>query len=518
MKNVLPSKSMAIVISASLAAAMLVPGCGPGQEGRNPVLSPDLETGMARLRKGDYEGAVEVLEKAARDMPLNGSIQCNLGIACWRLGRTDQAVEALQKAANSTGCDARPLEFLGLVLMDAGDWDAAREILVEAHERAPESARILTCLAATEIRSGKDGVPHLQQALDIQPNYAPALYNLAVTLRDRAASLPVSSEQAVRLRARAAECCKTYLAVMKGGAGDLTPQDEQRVALADRLLASLTTPGTAKPKPPPVKRPPNPLLEKARRAIAQQAYEAALIIIKQAIKKYPDDPDALWELAVVYDKHLKYADSAAETYKEFRKKFPDDPRAGGGQKQSSPPTGPGATTARDTTPGSNAIQLFAKGRDAQSKGRWDTAIDYYKRALRVDSSYAVASYNLGLIYYSHRKDMKKARDAFSLATMQDKEMSKAYYMLGLVYDKLKEPAKAIAQLNAALRIQPDYTRVHFVLGQIYQAESQSNVAEIHLKRYLQYAPQGPYAPRAKELLREIQAQKSGASRKPPMPR
>ena len=526
MKNSLPSKSVAIVSLLSLAAAVLVSSCGPAQRRSKAVLSPELEEGMARIRQGDFEGAVTVLEKAARAMPLNASVQCNLGVACWRLGRTDQAVEALQKAANSTACDARPLEFLGLVLMDAGDWEEACRILGEAHERAPKSARILTCLAAAETRSGKDGTARLRQALDVQPDYAPALYNLAVALRDQAAVLPVSSPQAVQTRAKAAEQCKKYLDVMKSATHTFTPQDEQRVALANRLLASLSTSGTSTSKPPPKPRPPNPLLERARRAIAQQAYEAALILTKDAIKKYPDDPDALWQLATIYDKHLKYSDSAAETYREFRKKFPDDPRAGTGtQKRPRPgtttsaprPSTAPANTTR-TTSTASAIQLFAKGHEAQKKENWDAAIDYYKRALRLDPTYSAASYNLGLIYYADHRNLEKARDAFALAVAQDKEMARAHYMLGLVYKEMKDPDKAIAQLNSALRIQPDYARVHFVLGQIYHAGSQPGVAGIHLKRYLQYAPQGQYARQARELLREIQALESAATRKPPMPR
>ena len=517
MKNTLPSRSVAIAVSVSLAVVVAAGGCNRAQRHRRP-LSPKFHEGTTKLREGDFKGAAEALEEAARDEPLNASVQCNLGIACWKLGRTEQAVEALQRAANSTGCDTRPLEFLGLVLMDAEGWAGARDVLLEAHQRSTNSARILTCLAAAEIRSGLDGTPRLQEAVEIDPDYAPALYNMAVALRDRAAALPVSSASAIQTRARAAEHCKRYLTVMKSKPGTLTPQDEQRVALADRLLASLITsespPSTPAPPPPtPKPKQTNPLLEQARRAITKRAYEAALILTKDAIRKYPDDPDALWQLAVIYDKHLKYPDSAAKAYGEFRKKFPDDPRAAG-----TTPKKPVKPNTSATTGTAAAIQLFAKGHEAQKKGDWNSAIDHYKRAIRVDPTYSAASYNLGLVYYDGRRDLEKARDAFALALAQDKKMARAYYMLGLVYKDLKDPTKAIAQLNAALRIQPDYARVHFVLGQVYRAENQADVAEIHLKRYLQYAPQGQYAARARELLRRIKTRESDTARKPPMPR
>ena len=342
----------------------------------------------------------------------------------------------------------------------------------------------------------------------VEPDYPPALYNMAFALRDRAASLP--APEADKTRARAMEYCRKYLAAMKAREHAATPADKQRVALANGLLSSLQGSQIARP---PAK-PPSPQLEKARRAIAQQAYEAALILLKDAIKQDPMDADALWELAIVYDKHLKYTDRAADVYKQFRKKFPNDPRAGGSSTRDAAPNPPPTTSPS----ASAAIKLFADGLAAHKKSDWDTAIDYYKRALKVNPNYVNAAYNLGLIYYASRKDLVKARDAFTLAVARRPEMASAQYMLGVVHRDMDDAETAIARLNKALRIEPNHAKAHFVLGSIYCSEGQLDVAKLHLRRYIQYAPQGQHRQRADELLRKIMADESGATREPPMPR
>jgi Flp pilus assembly protein TadD len=74
---------------------------------------------------------------------------------------------------------------------------------------------------------------------------------------------------------------------------------------------------------------PDTLLAKAREAIRREALDEALELLKAAVRNNPRNPDALWELAVLYDRRLHSPEEAAKTYRKFKEAFPDDPRSRG---------------------------------------------------------------------------------------------------------------------------------------------------------------------------------------------
>ncbi|MCX7591370.1 MAG: tetratricopeptide repeat protein, partial [Kiritimatiellae bacterium] len=179
MKQIALAKMWAGPLGVGMAV-MLLAGCGPRRAREH------LDTGIARLREGNYAEAVRHFDAASAWLSDDASLHLNLGIALWKTGNTARAVHHLNKAADLTRNDPRPLEFLACVLMEGKDWNRARVALDRASHRVNASPRILTAMAALEWHAARPELARslLTRALDVNPEYPPALYNLGVVYRD----------------------------------------------------------------------------------------------------------------------------------------------------------------------------------------------------------------------------------------------------------------------------------------------------------------------------------------------
>jgi tetratricopeptide (TPR) repeat protein len=516
-----------IWIAAAAGMVLLVSllaGCGR----EAPEVS--LQTGMTRLLEGDYRGAAGRLERAARLLPDNATAHANLGIACWKLGQNRRAAAAFRKAAELNTNDARPLEFLGQVLMDMKKWDDARAALDEAARRTPPHARLFTEMAVVQLRAGKteQGQALLKQAVLMDPGYPAALYNMAAVARDESKNndeatryfqkyLKVAGDDPhanVARRALGLSEKKGQKSEVRGQRSEVRDQrSEAGIHGPDGIVNSNKTPRTdtrARPrKPGPV----DPLLAEARNAIEKQAYDEALVMLNEAIKKDPANPDALWELARFYEEHLDYQDNAAQMYRKFKQLFPDDPRSGVKSSgaapavkkpaPAAPPKSGGILTDSGKAPSQadleEAQEAFLEGLKYQKAQDWDQAIRSYKRALEHNRNFAEASYNLGLAYKDNgNRDM--AKDALLYTVAIKPEMTRAGYMLAIVYMELKDNEKAIGQLERILKLEPDNARAHYLIGVAYRTELHFDKAKAHFERYIQLEPGEPPAREAREWL------------------
>ena len=303
-------------------AAALAAGC------RRELPEVSLRTGMDQVRQGDYRAAARRLDRAARLLPGNATAQANLGVACWKMGQNSRAATAFRRAADLNRKDPRSLEFLGQVFLQMKRWDDARAAFDEAAQRCSPDARLLTEMALAQFKSGKGDRGHalLKEAVQLDPGYPPALYNLAVYARD---VQPNPGEAATLFQrylkvadddphARAA---RQFLRIPEPASPDAEPaaagagaEDRAAAATPDAGKASKTD---VKPRTPAAAKPPDPLLAAARSAVARKTYDEALVLLNQAMKKDPSNPDAVWELAELYDHQLGFKDSAAQMYRKF---------------------------------------------------------------------------------------------------------------------------------------------------------------------------------------------------------
>jgi tetratricopeptide (TPR) repeat protein len=143
-----------------------------------------------------------------------------------------------------------------------------------------------------------------------------------------------------------------------------------------------------------------------RKALARHEYDKALVLLNRSIEEDPDDPDLLWELAIVYDRYLEYAEKAQSIYEKFARRFPDDPRTETVQEgEDEPELLAGVDRRRKPQ---EALDEWAQGLRFHQAGDIDEAVKQYKKALALDSQCFNAAYNLGLAY-RHRNTGWQAR-------------------------------------------------------------------------------------------------------------
>lgn len=185
----------------------------------------------------------------------------------------------------------------------------------------------------------------------------------------------------------------------------------------------------------------------------------------------------------------------------------------------------------------NAVKEFDKGVDADKEHRTDDAIRHYEKAIGEAPEFYPARNNLGSDYLA-KADFPNAQRQFEEAIRLNKDDSQAYFNLGNVLSltgKLPEAEKA---LKDGLQKRPDSAFGHFLLGSLYsragvKVEAERNLQEAlkldpnmpqaylqlvnlyvqekrdaeaitELQSFLHAFPDGPFTPRAKQVLKKLQ--------------
>lgn len=293
----------------------------------------------------------------------------------------------------------------------------------------------------------------------------------------------------------------------------------------------------------------------ARAALQTGEYDAALVGFQSAVKADPRDPEALWELARLLDGKLKNNERALDTYRDFERLFPGDPRVLQAAERARelavapvpappppaprPPPGPPApragtvappvvvNTAKATlitfpaperparpvrqvsykpplTPNPRAALLaFNQGAQYQQQGNWDSAIFYYLRSLENDDRLDTTFYNLGSAYAA-RGENDLAKDAYLRALQLKPDLVSARYNLALLYFQANDLSSAEKLLREVVAQRGDYAAAHYTLGMIYARNpSTLDQAKQAYQRYLQLAPNEPSAAVVRQWLNSL---------------
>jgi tetratricopeptide (TPR) repeat protein len=286
----------------------------------------------------------------------------------------------------------------------------------------------------------------------------------------------------------------------------------------------------------------------ARAALQTGEYDAALVGFQSAAKADPRDANAAWELARLLDDKMKNTERALDTYRDFERMFPGDPRVLqaverarvlAAERPATPPTvAPPRTSAAApvlerpvsvappvnvnttratliTFPSRNeaaapaarqvkyrapvtpnpraALLAFNQGAEYQQQGNWDSAIYYYLRSLENDDRLGTTFYNLGSAY-AGRGDAELAKDAYLRALQLQPDLVSARYNLALLYFQAGDASSAEKMLTEVVRQKPDYAAAHYTLGMIYaKSPGTLNQARQAYERYVKLAPNEPAA-------------------------
>ncbi len=484
-----------IFLSAATCVALIVMA---GSCSRGARYDEHLEDGLEALAAGQHQDAIDALDKAVRLRPDSATAYCNLGIAHAAIDQTEEAIFTLLMAKDLQKQDPRPAILLADVYSKAGRGDEARKTLATLNENVPGQPNILTHMATVEYREGNADRARLllDDALDIKKDYAPALYNMAVIKRDHDAD----AIGALRFFAR-------YLSV--AGDGPYTERAREASALL-RRIPPRTTARTPSASPAPRRRAPvasatpsspTSLADRARKAIEEQDYEEALVLLKEATSTNAEDADALWELAALYRDQLEQKDRAVATFRAFAESFPSDDRAerarreAGIERVNRVPVTPSSERDRRAT----KRRIWQEALEAHREKDWDQAAALYEQVLKLDNRLGIAAYNLGLVYKA-KGDLIAARDAFAGAVEKSPAMVKAQYMQAVVEREMGETDQSIASAQQVIKEDPTHDKAHLLVGLLYRQKEQYDRAQVHFEKALELAPNAEARDQAQALV------------------
>ncbi|HVQ77702.1 MAG TPA: tetratricopeptide repeat protein [Candidatus Binatia bacterium] len=132
--------------------------------------------------------------------------------------------------------------------------------------------------------------------------------------------------------------------------------------------------------------------------------------------------------------------------------------------------------------------------------RWTEAVDAYARVIAIDSGYAAAWNNLGLL--QHRMGhYGRAGECYRAALAADDLCVQAAFNLGSLHEDLGEMTTAVSWYRRALELDPGYADAHFNLAGAL-GRMGSGAAALHWRRYLELDPASPWADIARSHLAE----------------
>lgn len=244
-----------IAAAAALLAGGVIPVCS--QEPKKSVEMPAVRSaasleavsaakeGMDAMRRRDWKRAAAAWEQAVKLEPGNAGAWANLGKVQLQQQEAVAAIASLEKAVALQPALAEAWMALGMAYDREQAPMRAVSCLTRAVHENPADARTRNSLAIVMKRIGWVGAAEseLQKALDLDPRYAEAHFNLAVMYLERRPPLvEMSRRHYEAARKLGAEPDKEMEAQLAGG----EPVVEEASPAAERKLPAANK---AEPKP-----------------------------------------------------------------------------------------------------------------------------------------------------------------------------------------------------------------------------------------------------------------------------
>jgi len=144
-------------------------------------------------------------------------------------------------------------------------------------------------------------------------------------------------------------------------------------------------------------------------------------------------------------------------------------------------------------------ELLDLAADLEAAGALPEAAEALRAVLQAEGPSAEVVFMLAELLY-RAGDLTAARERYYAAVELDDDHLEARSSLGCVLAELGEHELAIAALDGVLRQQPDYADAHWHMAGVLHELGRSGEARRHLERFLELAPESPWAATARERL------------------
>ena len=172
----------ALLAACVLASTQRLSAEETGKNFTPRTLAASIAEGNVAFERKDYGAARNAYTRVLTLEPNNLMALVNLGMVEFYSGHPDKAEELLKKAVRQRLESAPAWLTLGMIYMDRNESDAAIASLSQAMLQDPLNARTRNFLGVVMGRRGWiEGAQHeLRRAVELDPSYADAHYNLAV--------------------------------------------------------------------------------------------------------------------------------------------------------------------------------------------------------------------------------------------------------------------------------------------------------------------------------------------------
>lgn len=547
--------------------ALVLAGCTPA--GPRALLE-----GKQLLDAGKLQEAVAKLTLATQVMPTNAPAWNYLGLARHQAGDVPGAEQAYQQALRldrelfeahfNLGClwldqnklDSARNEFTACTLRRAnsveawlrlgsahtrlGEFPAAEAAFQKSLRLNPNNPEAHNGLGVLSVqrRRARDAAQHFTAALKLQPNFRPALLNLATVL-NRELNDPRAAAQRYR----------EYLASQPRDA-DWQTVNALLLGLEQRLVGATRPPATNAPPvaTPSPTNPPKPVIQVVAMTppprtnvppvIPQPATAPATATVAPAKPAVAPAPVTRTEpspslvsnpvstiptaspttnTAVAQPAEVKPEKrSFLARLNPFRRDakppvvvtaLPPITNAIGVSPSAVPPAGPAAATPASattrytylspTTPAAgdrtSAEASLTRGKQARAANRLTEAAQAFQSAVDADAGSYEARYNLALTQYALR-DYFHALASWEFALSLQPESVDARYGFALTLKAAGFTLDAVAELEKLVAAAPREARAHLVLGNLYAEQLQDKPrARVHYQRVLELDARHPQA-------------------------
>jgi tetratricopeptide (TPR) repeat protein len=160
---------------------------------------------------------------------------------------------------------------------------------------------------------------------------------------------------------------------------------------------------------------------------------------------------------------------------------------------------PASKSAPHTSPPEQPDELLVQAYEAEDEGDLAGAIDCYRAIVARDGPRPDICFQLAELLY-RIGDSSAARERYFMAIELDPQYVEARASLGVVLAENGRLDLAIAAFRGALHLHDDYPDVHYNLARALDDDGQPELAEVHWRRFLELAPNSPWADEAHQRL------------------